>query len=323
LKIPLYLHRILWIVSQEQWESRMKYLYTCILLVMMPVAAVQAASLYSSVRDGLDLFEQKKYEEALETFLEAQVDNPESAVLKFDIASCQYRLQKYDEAAAGYLDVVATARDAGLEAQALYNLGNTMYRQGKLEDAVEYYKKTLELNPEDEDARKNLEFVREEIKRRMNEAKDTQKRQQEGQKDDKQDQQNQQGQQQGQQDAQRDAQQDEGQGAQQESRQQDSGQGNSQQSQPDSQQEEQGQQEQGSPDGKQDEGMQDSRGQSGRQDGSRSERESAGDLSEGARPMSDEEAEQWLRGLEENPEKLQEFRRRSLPGQRRRPEKDW
>jgi hypothetical protein len=39
--------------------------------------------------------------------------------------------------------------------------------------------------------------------------------------------------------------------------------------------------------------------------------------------MSTEEAEQWLRGLEENSDKLQEFRRQSQPGTRRRPEKDW
>ena len=125
-------------------------------LLVISCGAAQASTLYSSVRKGVDLFEQQQYEEALTTFLDAQVENPESAVLKFDIASCQYKLQKYEEAATGYLDVVATAQDAQLEAKALYNLGNTMYRQGKLEDAVEYYKKTLELDPEDEDARKNL-----------------------------------------------------------------------------------------------------------------------------------------------------------------------
>ena len=41
------------------------------------------------------------------------------------------------------------------------------------------------------------------------------------------------------------------------------------------------------------------------------------------RPMSAEEAEQWLRGLEENRDKLQQFRRQTQPGQPRRPEKDW
>ena len=108
----------------------MKWLCALMFLVVIPCGAAQASTLYSSVRKGVDLFEQKKYEEALTTFLDAQVENPESAVLKFDIASCQYKLQKYEEAATGYQDVVATAQDAQLEAKALYNLGNVIYRQG-------------------------------------------------------------------------------------------------------------------------------------------------------------------------------------------------
>ena len=83
-------------------------------LLLIPCGAAQASTLYSSVRKGVDLYEDQQYEEALKTFLDAQVENPESAVLKFDIASCQYKLQKYEEAATGYLDVVATAQDAEL-----------------------------------------------------------------------------------------------------------------------------------------------------------------------------------------------------------------
>jgi Ca-activated chloride channel family protein len=285
----------------------MKYLCTLMFLLMMPIASAQSASLYSSVREGVDLYEKQQYEEALKTFLDAQVENPESAVLKFDIASCQYKLQKYEEAATGYLDVVATARDADMETQALYNLGNAMYRQGKLEDAVEYYKKTLALDPEDEDASKNLEFVREEIKRRMNEAQDTQKRQKDGQKDGQQDQQE--SQQPGQSEDQKDSSQD--------SQKQDDSDG-SKESQQDSQQ----QQGQGSPDGEPDEGMQEPGAQAGQQDGSQQTEEDLRDIAGGERPMSAEEAEQWLRGIDENREKLQQFRRQSQPGKSRRPEKD-
>ncbi len=302
----------------------MKYVCALMLLLMVPIASAQSASLYSSVREGVDLYEKQQYEEALKTFLDAQVENPESAVLKFDIASCQYKLQKYEDAATGYLDVVATARDADMETQALYNLGNAMYRQGKLEEAVEYYKKTLALDPEDDDASKNLEFVREEIKRRMNEAQDTQKRQKEGQKDGQQDgqQDQQESQQQGQSEDQKDSSQD--------SQKQDDSDGSkesqqdsSREEQPDGQQDSQQQQGQGSPDGEPDEGMQEPGGQAGQQDGSQQAEEDLRDIAGGERPMSAEEAELWLRGLEENREKLQQFRRQSQPGKSRRPEKDW
>jgi len=306
----------------------MKYLYVFLIVLLLPFSAVQAATLYSSVRDGVDLYEKEQYADALKLFLDAQVENPENAVLKFDIAACHYKLQKYEEAATGYLDVVSTAQDAAMETQALYNLGNTMYRQGKLEDAVEYYKKSLELDSDDEDARKNLDFVREEIKRRKNEAKDTQKRRKEGQKDEQQNQQ--QDKQEGQQDQQKDQQEEGRQQGQSESQKDDSQdsqkqnqQQDSRESKPDNRQEPQQQQGQGSSAGEQDEEMQQSAGQSGQQDGSQQAQDDMRDIAGADRPMSAQEAEQWLRGLEENREKLQQFRRRSQPGRSRRPEKDW
>ena len=42
---------------------------------------------------------------------------------------------------------------------------------GRLKDSVEYYKKTLEINPNDKDAKHNLDFVRKEIKRRIEEER--------------------------------------------------------------------------------------------------------------------------------------------------------
>lgn len=44
-------------------------------------------------------------------------------------------------------------------ARAAYNAGNAFVRQGQLDRAVDLYKETLRLTPQDEDARHNLEFV--------------------------------------------------------------------------------------------------------------------------------------------------------------------
>ncbi|MCH8157233.1 MAG: tetratricopeptide repeat protein, partial [Nitrospinae bacterium] len=61
------------------------------------------------------------------------------------------------------------------------NMGNAFYRTGKLEESAAAYKKALELDPSDMDAKFNLEFVREQIEKK--------KQEQQKQKQDKKDQQ--------------------------------------------------------------------------------------------------------------------------------------
>ena len=145
-----------------------------------------AASLYDTVQKGNQLYRDGKFDEALKTYVDGQIEHADELALKYNIASSHYKTKNYDEAVKGYLDVAAAAKDIPLQEKSFYNCGNAMYQQGKLEEAIEYYKKALELDPKDQDARHNLEFVQRELKKRMNEAKETEKKQQE-QKQQKQD----------------------------------------------------------------------------------------------------------------------------------------
>ena len=140
-----------------------------------------AESIRSKLKRAETSYEKKAYDEALREFLDAQVERPEDILLKYDIGNTHYRMRAYDKAEESFLDV-ANAADPELRQKAVYNLGNCAYRQGKLEEAVAYYKQALDLDPKDEDARFNLEFVREEIKRRLNEAEEREKKEQEEKK---------------------------------------------------------------------------------------------------------------------------------------------
>jgi len=115
------------------------------------------------------LYSEKKYDQALQGFLDAQVERPDDPFLRYDAGSAQYRLNNFADAEKSFASVAASGEPL-LEQKATYNLGNCAYRQGKLEEAVAHYQKALELDPRDEDARSNLEFVRQEIKRRLEEA---------------------------------------------------------------------------------------------------------------------------------------------------------
>ena len=149
-------------------------------ILALSAGPVAAESAYEKIRQGEEAYGEERYDEALKEFLDAQVENPEDPLLQYNIGEAHYRMNSFTEAEAAFQSA-ANSGDPVLEEKSFYNLGNCAYRQGKLEEAVAYYQKALELTPEDEDARFNLEFVREEIKRRINESKEREEQQQQQQ----------------------------------------------------------------------------------------------------------------------------------------------
>ncbi len=139
-----------------------------VLLILGSVSPAAAEPVARKLRQGEKAYQEERYDEALRTFLDVQVERPEDVLLRYNIGQSQYRVRNWADAESAFRDT-AVSGDPALEQASLYNLGNTAYRQGKLDEAVAYYQQALERDPGDEDARFNLEFVREEIKRRIEE----------------------------------------------------------------------------------------------------------------------------------------------------------
>lgn len=267
---------------------------------------VQAESLYEKMQQGSRLYEAGEFDASLNAFVDAQIEAPEDVKLKYNVAASHYKMKNYEEAVKGFLDVAATAQDARLEELSLYNTGNAMYRQGKLQEAVAYYQKALDLDPEDADARHNLEFVREEIKKKINESKQTREKQQ---------------QQEQQQQEQQQQQQQQGDSGQQNGSEDRTGQEDAPGEQPDQKSEQdrpssEGQDQQ-SPEG------QDRQNAPVSAEKGNGENSSEKGASAQAGEMTEDEAEQWLNSLEENRDRFNQQEKRE--GGRRRPPsgKDW
>jgi len=122
-----------------------------------------------------EAYEAGLFNDALQGFIDLQVERPDDPEVALNVGSAHYQMRNFPEADRTFTKA-AMAQDPSVRGQALYNLGNSAFRQGRLQEAVELYKAALEINPDDEDAKFNLEFVRDEIRRRHEEA---QKRQQE------------------------------------------------------------------------------------------------------------------------------------------------
>jgi len=124
---------------------------------------VAAQSARSRVKQGNELFTQQKYDQALNRYQDALLAAPADRRIHYNVADALYKKKKYEEALKSYQKVLG-AEDLQLEAKAYYNIGNTLYRLGKLPESILAYQQALKLNPNDMDAKYNLEYVRRKLK---------------------------------------------------------------------------------------------------------------------------------------------------------------
>ena len=113
-----------------------------------------------------DAFDAGAYSRALDGFVDRQTERPDDPELSLNVGAAHYKLNDFASADAQFYRAAAIGDDE-LRAQALYNLGNSAYRQGKLGDAIDFYMASLDANPDDLDTKFNLEFVREELKKQQ------------------------------------------------------------------------------------------------------------------------------------------------------------
>lgn len=148
------------------------------------------------------------FDGALTRYAEVQQFAPESADLSYNMAVARYR--KGEVAAAESLfQAAAASENDSLAAKARYNLGNCNYTSGlelaekdrpaaiqELESAIENYRSSLAVEPNNADARANIELAAQLIEKLRDKEKQQQEQQQQNQENQQQDQQQNQDQQQ-------------------------------------------------------------------------------------------------------------------------------
>jgi Ca-activated chloride channel family protein len=125
--------------------------------------------------DPFGAYKAGKFEDSLNGFLDLEVERPNDPRVQQNLGSAYYKLGRYEDAEKRFFQGNQPTAEAKRRAQLEYDLGNTAFRRGQLDQAAGHYQKALELTPDDADASFNLEFVRREIKRREQQAQDQQK----------------------------------------------------------------------------------------------------------------------------------------------------
>jgi tetratricopeptide (TPR) repeat protein len=107
---------------------------------------------------GNRAFESEQYEEARDRYVDAQRENADLAEPYYNVGNTFYRTGDLESAIAQTQQSLRLADDE-LSQQAYYNLGNNHFQIQDWANAVEAYKEALRRNPDDADAKHNLELA--------------------------------------------------------------------------------------------------------------------------------------------------------------------
>jgi len=175
---------------------------TIMTILLLGFSLPAYASVSGKVKQGDRLYKEEKYEEALEKYEEALKVEPDLVPAQYNRASALYRSGKYDKAFDSFLASFSEGENL-LASRSIYNAGNSKYRRAEAmeasdpqnamseyKDTLEFYRKSIELSPEDEDARVNYEYALKKIKE-LEEKIDMPQDQKNQDQQDKQDQKNQ------------------------------------------------------------------------------------------------------------------------------------
>lgn len=112
------------------------------------------------IREGNNLYKEGNYAESEIQYRKALTKNPNSYKGKFNLGDAMYEQKNFAESGKLYSELKDANIGESEKSGVYYNLGNSYLNEKKYKESIDAYKNSLRLNPEDEDAKYNLEYAR-------------------------------------------------------------------------------------------------------------------------------------------------------------------
>ena len=127
------------------------------------------------------------YAAALESYRDAQGRTPKSGEPHYNSGNTLYRMEEYEDALQSFDESLMHAKGE-LRSHGFFNRGNTTFQQEQYPQAIEAYKEVLRMDPDDGDAKHNLELALSQIPPEDQQQQDEQQEEEKDEQEDEQEQ---------------------------------------------------------------------------------------------------------------------------------------
>lgn len=134
-----------------------KWMLSFSLLLLLVFVACSGRA--QDISSGNSHYNDGDYQQALDSYRDVMVANPDDPIAYFNSASVLLLgLAEFDRAVEA-LELAVAQGDDQMAVQAYYNMGNVFFEEGIYLDAIWAYQQALLIDPNDDDARYNLELA--------------------------------------------------------------------------------------------------------------------------------------------------------------------
>ena len=113
----------------------------------------------SKIRKGNTAYQDSAYSDAEQLYREALMKNQNSYEASFNMADAIYKQERYSEANSLFKALSEKTKDKTKKSSNYHNLGNSLLKEQKIDEAIEAYKNALRNNPSDIDTKHNLAYA--------------------------------------------------------------------------------------------------------------------------------------------------------------------
>ncbi len=144
------------------------------------------------IRQGNREFGKNNYSDSEISYRKALDKNKESADAVFNVGDALYKQKKYEDAGKEFLENHSMSEEKGKKSASLYNLGNSLLMSNKIKESIEAYENSLKLDPLNMEAKFNLAYAQDLLQKQQQQQQQQQNDQNKNQdkKDQNKDQQN-------------------------------------------------------------------------------------------------------------------------------------
>lgn len=154
-----------------------------IILIIICAHPVNAQTDKKYIRQGNREYDKNKFSQSEISYRKATDKNNSSPDAVFNTGDALYKQNKFEEAGRQFIENVKMNEDKSKKSAAMFNLGNSMLRANKLQESIDAYKGSLKLNPDSPEAKYNLAYAEDMLKKQQQQQQ--QQQQQDKNKQDK------------------------------------------------------------------------------------------------------------------------------------------